>query len=112
MIALLCIEAFIARYVHDSIIRPYIGDFLVVILMYCFVKSFFELTVLKAAVIVLLFAFGIETLQYLNVIGKLGLKHSSIAKTILGHPFSWMDLLAYTVGMIAVLLIEQWRQKK
>ena len=30
------IELIIALYVHDRIIRPYIGDMLVVVLVYCF----------------------------------------------------------------------------
>ena len=34
------IELIIALYVHDRIIRPYIGDMLVVVLVYCFVRVF------------------------------------------------------------------------
>ena len=37
---LLLAEVLIALYLHDALIRPYGGDFLVVILLYCFVKSF------------------------------------------------------------------------
>jgi hypothetical protein len=33
-------EVLIGTYMHDAIIRPYGGDFLVVILIYCIVKSF------------------------------------------------------------------------
>ena len=33
-------ELIIALYVHDRIIRPYIGDMLVVVLVYCFVRVF------------------------------------------------------------------------
>ncbi|WP_092559518.1 hypothetical protein [Anaeromicropila populeti] len=36
---LLGIEVLIARYVHDTVIRPYIGDVLVVIVLYCLVRS-------------------------------------------------------------------------
>ena len=34
------VEFLIARYVHDSFIRPYVGDVLVVILLYTFVRIF------------------------------------------------------------------------
>lgn len=112
-IVFFAVEVVIALYVHDHFVRPYLGDFLVVILMYCFLKSFFELRVLQAAIFVLLFSFGIETLQYLNVIEKLGLERSAIAKTILGHSFSWIDILAYTAGIVTVIGAEWFcsRQK-
>ena len=41
------IELLIAIFLHDGIIRPYIGDLLVVMLIYCFVRSFFKLSVLN-----------------------------------------------------------------
>lgn len=112
-IVFFAIEVVIALYVHDHFVRPYLGDFLIVILMYCFVKSIFELRVLKAAVFVLLFSFGIETLQYLDVIEKLGWERSAIAKTVLGHSFSWIDILMYTAGIVAVIGAEWFysRQK-
>ena len=37
---LLMIEVVIAIYVHDDFIRPYIGDVLVVAVVYCFVRIF------------------------------------------------------------------------
>ena len=43
------IEVLIALYVHDNFIRPYVGDVLVVILMYCFVKSFLDVPALALA---------------------------------------------------------------
>ena len=35
---LFSIETLIALYVHDTVIRPYVGDMLVVVLVYCFVR--------------------------------------------------------------------------
>ena len=35
-----CIEALIALYVRDNFIRPYVGDILVVVLVYSFVRMF------------------------------------------------------------------------
>ena len=32
------IEAIIAVFIHDNFIRPYFGDVLVVVLIYCFIK--------------------------------------------------------------------------
>ncbi|MEQ8155985.1 MAG: hypothetical protein ABRQ25_14035 [Clostridiaceae bacterium] len=34
-LVLLCVEVLIAMFAHDSIIRPFVGDILVVIVIYC-----------------------------------------------------------------------------
>ncbi|MFB9090423.1 DUF2809 domain-containing protein [Flavobacterium paronense] len=106
------IETLIALYINDSIIRPYIGDVLVVILIYCFIKSFLDVKVLPTALFVLLFAFTVEFLQYLNIVEKLGLQSSKIATTIIGTSFSWIDILTYIVGIIIVISVEYFFQKE
>jgi hypothetical protein len=102
-------ELLIALYVHDNIIRPYIGDLLVVILIYCFVKSFFNFSAKNTAIGVLIFAYATEIMQYFHVVNLLGLQHSRIARIIIGTSFSWEDILVYTAGIIIVLLIERKR---
>jgi hypothetical protein len=104
---LFLIEIAIALFVHDNFIRPYFGDFLVVILLYCFLKSFLNVSVWVAACIVLVFSFSIEIAQYFNAVEKLGLQHSEIAKAVLGNSFAWIDLLAYILGVLAVISIEK-----
>lgn len=106
-ILLFVIEVLIALYSHDSILRAYIGDVLVVILIYCFVKSFFNTPVLSTAMAVLIFSFIVETLQYLNIVNKLGLQHSTLAKIIIGTSFSWLDILSYTIGILVVIIAEK-----
>ena len=101
------IEVLIALYVHDKIIRPYIGDVLVVILIYCFIKSFLDVKVVPTAVFVLLFSFVVETLQYLNIVEMLGLENSKIARTVIGTSFAWMDIWTYIIGIIIVLATEK-----
>lgn len=101
------IEIIIALFIHDRFVRPYIGDVLVVILIYCFLKAFIKLPVLNAAIFVLIFAFGMEILQYFNFVEKLGLEGSELAKTVLGTSFNWIDLVAYSAGIIIVLITEK-----
>nr|WP_315153196.1 DUF2809 domain-containing protein [uncultured Flavobacterium sp.] len=110
-ILLFVIEVLIALYVHDAIIRPYIGDVLVVILIYCFIKSFLKLPVLPVALFVLLFSFSVEFLQYLNIVGKLGLQNSKIARTVIGTSFAWIDLVCYIAGIIIVIIAEEDSRK-
>lgn len=111
-IFLFLLETVIALFVHDNFIRPYFGDFLVVMLLYCFLKSFLNVSVMVAAGLVLLFSFAIETAQYFNMVEKLGLQHYKIAKVVLGNSFAWMDLLAYVLGILAVISIEKFIPKQ
>lgn len=106
-IILLGIEVFIALFINDRIIRPHIGDLLVVILIYCFVRSFLNISVWIAAIGVLLFSYVVEVLQYINVVKLLGVDHSRFARIIIGTTFNWLDILAYTVGILVVLFIEK-----
>ena len=39
-VILLLIEVLIALYVHDAFVRPYIGDVLVVVVIYTFIRIF------------------------------------------------------------------------
>lgn len=105
---LLFTEILIALYVHDAFIRPYVGDFLVVILIYCFVRAFFNVSVAAAAIGVLLFSYMIETLQYFKMVKVLGLQDIKLARIIIGTDFSWLDMLAYTLGIAFVILMEKY----
>ena len=111
-IGLFIIEVLIALYMHDRIIRPYIGDLLVVILIYCFVKAFVNTRVFKTAVAVLVFSYAVEVTQYFKLVEVIGLGKSRLARIILGSSFEWVDMLAYTAGILIVLAIEQFLQKR
>lgn len=105
-LVLFVVEVLIALFVHDRVIRPYRGDYLVVILMYCAVKAFIKAPVWKIAVPVLLFSYALELLQYVHLVDRLGLTHHQLARTVIGYGFEWLDLLAYTLGIITVLILE------
>ncbi|MEO5942745.1 MAG: DUF2809 domain-containing protein [Ferruginibacter sp.] len=111
-IIIFLVEVFIALFVHDEIIRPHIGDLLVVILIYCFLKSFLNIAVGKIARFTLLFSYTVETLQYFKIVELLGLGHSKIARIIIGTSFSWMDIVAYTLGIGIVLIIEKFTTRR
>ena len=100
---ILGVEILIAKFAHDQIIRPYIGDLLVVVLIYCIVKSFLNTPVLTTALSVLIFSYAIETLQYFHAVNRLGLQDSKIVGLIMGTSFEWIDLIAYTMGIALIL---------
>ncbi len=106
---LFLIEVLIAVYIQDGFIRPYLGDFLVVILLYCLIKSFIDIPVLSLSISVLLFSYMVEILQYFNFVQLIGLEDSRLANIIIGNSFAWKDLLAYTFGILLVLWLE-WRK--
>jgi len=108
-VLLFIVETLIAIYVHDQFIRPYLGDVLVVILIYCFVRSFLKIPVVPAAFGVLLFSYFIELLQYFNFVTVVGLENHKIARIVLGSSFEWLDIVAYTFGFFLVLLLENLR---
>ena len=100
-------EILIAMFVNDRIIRPYGGDFLVVIMLYCLIRSFTLWPVNLTAVLVLIFAYGLEVLQYFNYVDMLGLGSFPIARIVLGTTFQWGDMLAYTLGILFVMIVEK-----
>ncbi|GAB3846908.1 DUF2809 domain-containing protein [Hymenobacter terrigena] len=103
---LLLLEVFIALYVHDSIIRPYAGDFLATIFLYSLARGLLKAAPGKVALGALLTAYIIEALQYVSLLSWLGWQHSRVARIVLGTHFEWVDLLAYTLGIGLVLGIE------
>ena len=111
-ILLFLVEVVIALFIRDRFIRPYVGDVLVVILIYCFVCSFVKIPLWFGAIGVLLFAYTIELLQYFKFVEVIGFQNSHVAKVVLGNSFSWMDIVAYTVGIIIVVLLEQLHSRK
>jgi hypothetical protein len=105
-------EVLIGAYVNDAIIRPYVGDYLVVILMYCFVRSFLQLPVVPLAIGVLLFSYCIEVLQYFNLVDHLGLRQYKLAVIVIGSSFEWIDMVAYTLGIATVIVVEKYRVRR
>lgn len=104
---LLGLEIFIGACVHDRFIRPYAGDFLVPIFLYCLARSLVKLPAAPLVASVLLFAYLIEVSQYCHLASRLGLAHVRVARAVLGSAFSWLDMLAYTLGALLVLGLER-----
>lgn len=105
-VILFCVEALIAIYLKDGFIRHTFGDYLVVILLYCFFKSFIRGMTFQTALAVLIISYAIEFLQLTNFLELLQLQDSSLAKTILGSTFHMSDLVAYSLGVITILIFE------
>ena len=99
--SLMAVEICIAIFVHDSFIRPYVGDMLVTLLLCCMARVVIPDRVRLMPLYVLLFAACVEIGQYVDVVALLGLEDNRIISVALGRTFSWLDLVCYAVGCVA-----------
>ena len=109
-IVLLLVEIAIAKY-SNGFIRHTFGDYLCVILLYALIKSFSTLSTLKTSIIVLCIAYSIEFIQLTDLQKIYPSEYSKILKLLLGTSFSFGDLLAYTLGVATVILLEKHLRK-
>lgn len=105
-IIIFCIEVLIALYVRDSFVRPYLGDVLVVVLVYSFVRIFLPTGIPKMPFYVFLFACFVEVMQYFHLADTLGITNRA-ARIILGSTFDWKDIASYAVGCVLIVLVER-----
>lgn len=101
-LGILVIEILIAtRFEHLVFVRSYLGDFLVVMLIYYLVRAFVDIPSLKLAGGVLVFSCVVEIVQLLHPADLLGLAPGSFLYILLGNRFSWMDIFMYLGGCVA-----------
>lgn len=97
----------IVRFFNDNqLIRGFIGDIIVISLIYFLIKIFYYFNTLKLAIFTLVIAFTTEFLQYLNLTTFLGLEHNAMARIVFGTVFDPYDLVAYTIGTALVYIID------
>ena len=91
-------------------LRSYFGDILVVILIYTFILSFFEI---KNKILlnlgIFIFACAIEFAQYFHFAELLGFKNNRIVMIVLGNSFSWVDILCYATGNFLIFIYQKYR---
>ena len=99
-IVLLIIEVLIALYVHDDFVRPYVGDMLVVVVGYAFVRIFIPERITLLPLWVFIFAVAVEILQWFHIVVLLGLTDNRFFRVLIGGVFDVKDILCYGVGCI------------
>ena len=106
-IALLIIEILIGLYAHGWI-RNYLGDVLVVILLYTLFRTVSPEWPGKWYIlptVILVFAFGVEFLQLWGFCDRFGITNR-LLRIIIGTGFSLIDLLCYAVGILPCYVTE------
>jgi len=102
---ILLIEIAIAKYMSGWV-RSYLGDVLVIVLLYSAIMSMAALNKRPVVLFTLIIAFAIEFGQYFKLVELLGFAPDSMAYIILGNTFSVDDLGCYAVGAMLILLFE------
>lgn len=105
-IILLIMEVLIALYVHDDFIRPYIGDVLVVVVIYTFIRIWIPERFHLLPLYIFLFATGVEILQYFNLVEVLKLENHTFMRILLGSVFDVKDIICYGTGCILLGIYE------
>ncbi|TYQ16429.1 UNVERIFIED_CONTAM: uncharacterized protein DUF2809 [Acetivibrio alkalicellulosi] len=107
---LLIIEIIIALFVRDKIIRPYVGDILVVILIYTLIRTFAKKTIKFLPIYIFIFALTVELLQYFNIVEVLNLQSNKVLSTIIGTTFDVKDILCYFIGTVIIIIWEKFER--
>lgn len=103
-IVLFLVETYIALYVHDTFVRPFVGDILVILLLYTFMRIFIKESSFTLIFSILGFAWFVEFLQFVKIVEILGLEKNAIARTVIGTSFDWKDIGAYSIGAATLSL--------
>lgn len=105
-ILIFLVEVLIATVLKDQFfIRAYLGDVIVVMLLYALVKSFFITNNTKLILGIFVFSCLIEFAQFFKIANKLGFPEGSLMYIVVGNSFSWIDILCYGVGCLILYLL-------
>lgn len=102
-VLLLIVEILIALFVHGGFVRSYLGDVLVVILIYALVRIVIPDGAPWLSGAVFLFAAAVEIAQLINVTELLGLGNVRFFRVLIGTNFDPADVLSYAVGCLLCL---------
>ncbi|WBV59356.1 DUF2809 domain-containing protein [Chryseobacterium camelliae] len=106
-IAIFLVEVLIATRLKDIFfVRAYLGDVIVVMLIYTLIKSFFKTDHNEKLILgILFFSFLVEFTQYFSIAEKLGFREGSLMYIIIGNSFSWIDILCYAAGCMMMFFL-------
>ncbi len=104
-IILLILEILIGFFVHDSFVRPYLGDTLVVILLWCLVRIIVPDRWVWLSGAIFLFAFIVEISQIFPLCDLLGIENR-LLRVLMGTSFSWWDVVAYFAGSVVTAAVD------
>lgn len=105
-------ELCIALFVRDKFIRPFVGDMLVVVLIYTFLRILFPEKLRLLPLYIFFFAALVEGLQAANIVELLGLSDNRFFSVLIGTTFDWKDIVCYGVGCVLLGIWEVWNWRR
>ena len=107
-IGIFLIELFIALFVRDKFIRPYVGDMLVGVLLYTCIRIVLPEKPRLLPLYVFILSTCVEILQGMNIVERLGLQENRFFSVLIGTTFDVKDILCYGVGCVLLGTWEVW----
>lgn len=110
---LLAVEIFIGTRVRDAFVRPYLGDTLVVILIWAIIRIIAPRKAVWLSGAVFVFALAVETTQLIPLVDLLGIENRLI-RVLMGNSFAFGDLIAYAAGCAVTFCADfaEYRKRK
>lgn len=110
--SLFVIEVLIALFVTDGFVRGYLGDVLVVALVYATLRAVTRMSMMQALAVTLGIALVIEIAQAFAVLRMVGLADNRVAAIVFGGVFDVLDIVAYLVGGALVVIAEMTLRRR
>lgn len=103
----------IALFVNDRIVRPYIGDILAAMFLYCIARIFVKKRPpVLLPLYVFLAAVCVELAQLFDVLSLFGIGNNRVLRIVLGGTFDFADIALYFVGAAVMLVVQILETRK
>ena len=103
-VLLIMIEVYIAVFIDSGFVRNYLGDVLVVMVVYFFIRIFIPTGCRLLPLYVFIFAVAVEITQLFHLVTLLGMQNNRLVSTILGGIFDFADILCYLIGCLIIFV--------
>lgn len=104
------LEFIIGIYFHDDFIRPFVGDVIIVIVLYSLIRVFIPQKAYWLSAAVFVFAAAVEFSQKIPLCDLLGVTNNFI-RVIMGVSFAWEDIICYAVGCLITAVYDLYIYK-
>lgn len=111
-VILFAIEVLIALFVTDGFVRGYVGDVLVLMLVYAALRAITRMGVAGALALTIGVALAVEIAQAFGLLRALGLADNRVAAIVFGGVFDVLDIAAYLAGGALVVIAEMTLRRR